>query len=35
MNTTFEIIPAAGHAVMIEQPALLNEAIGAYLATLS
>ena len=35
MNTTFEMIPAAGHAVMIEQPALLNEAIGAYLASLS
>ena len=34
MNTTFEIIPAAGHAVMIEQPALLNDAIGAYLAKL-
>ena len=35
MNTTFEIIPAAGHAVMIEQPALLNEKIGAYLKSLS
>lgn len=35
MNTTFEIIPAAGHAVMIEQPALLNEKIGAYLESLS
>ena len=35
MNTTFEIIPAAGHAVMIEQPTLLNDAIGAYLSTLS
>ena len=35
MNTTFEIIPAAGHAVMIEQPALLNEKIGAYLNSLS
>ena len=34
MNTTFEIIPAAGHAVMIEQPALLNEKIGAYLDSL-
>lgn len=34
MNTTFEIIPAAGHAVMIEQPALLNEKIGAYLNAL-
>ena len=34
MNTTFEIVPAAGHAVMIEQPALLNEVIGAYLARL-
>ena len=35
MNTTFEIIPAAGHAVMIEQPTLLNEKIGAYLESLS
>ncbi len=34
MNTTFEIIPAAGHAVMIEQPTLLNEKIGAYLESL-
>ena len=34
MNTTFEIIPAAGHAVMIEQPTLLNEKIGAYLDSL-
>lgn len=34
MNTTFEMIPAAGHAVMIEQPALLNEKIGAYLNSL-
>ncbi len=34
MNTTFEIIPAAGHAVMIEQPALLNEKFGAYLESL-
>ena len=35
MNTTFEIVPAAGHAVMIEQPTLLNEKIGAYLESLS
>lgn len=34
MNATLEIIPAAGHAVMIEQPALLNEKIGAYLNSL-
>ncbi len=34
MNTTFEMVPAAGHAVMIEQPTLLNEKIGAYLNSL-
>ncbi|MEE9199076.1 MAG: alpha/beta hydrolase, partial [Dehalococcoidia bacterium] len=34
-NSTFEIVPAAGHAIMVEQPDRLNAAIGSYLATLS
>ncbi len=31
----FEVIPGAGHAVALEQPAALNAAVDRFLATLS
>ena len=34
-RSTFEVVPAAGHAIMIEQPDKLNDAFGAFLGTLS
>lgn len=33
-HSTLEIVPAAGHAIMIEQPDKLNDAMGAYLKTI-
>ena len=34
-HSSLEIVPAAGHAILIEQPTLLNDAIGSYLGTLA
>ena len=33
-HSTFEVVPDAGHAILVEQPDRLNAAIGSYLATL-
>ena len=33
-HSTLEIVPAAGHAVLVEQPNWFNDALGAYLSTL-
>ncbi|MFQ5933171.1 MAG: alpha/beta fold hydrolase [Dehalococcoidia bacterium] len=33
-NSTLEIVPAAGHAILVEQPDQINDALVAYLSTL-
>ncbi len=34
-GSTLEIVPAAGHAILVEQPDQVNDALNAYLGTLS